>query len=101
MRILFAIFAFVISTAIFAQSDPLQPRALQFPSTPYPNHFNTPSINTFSLITSGTHSLAPIDPAVHYPAFFCRMELKTMNHLGIWIKVHAGDYDTYSRPNAK
>ncbi len=33
---------------------------------------------------------------VHYTAFFCKMEVKTMNSLGIMIKVHAGDYDNYS-----
>jgi len=38
-----------------------------------------------------------IDPVVHYPAFFCRMELRSVSQLGIWIKLHAGDYDAYSR----
>ena len=33
---------------------------------------------------------------VHYTAFFCKMEVKSMNSLGIMIKVHAGDYDNYS-----
>lgn len=33
---------------------------------------------------------------VHYTAFFCKMEVNSMNSLGIMIKLHAGDYDNYS-----
>jgi hypothetical protein len=33
---------------------------------------------------------------VHYTAFFCKMEVKTQQTLGIMIKVHAGDYDRYT-----
>jgi len=32
---------------------------------------------------------------VHYPAFFCQMELKSANRLGVMVKIHAGDYDAY------
>ncbi len=38
----------------------------------------------------------PVLANFHYTAFFCKMELKALNHLGIWVKVHAGDYDIYS-----
>jgi hypothetical protein len=34
---------------------------------------------------------------VHYEAFFCRMELKITERLPFWIRVHAGDYDSYSQ----
>ncbi len=33
----------------------------------------------------------------HYSAFFCKMELKALDHLGIWVKLHAGDYDNYTK----
>lgn len=32
---------------------------------------------------------------VCYTAFFCKMEVVTQKSLGIIIKVHAGDYDSY------
>jgi hypothetical protein len=32
---------------------------------------------------------------VHYPAFFCQMELKSANRLGVMVKIHAGNYDSY------
>ena len=35
--------------------------------------------------------------SVKFPAFFCRMELKSVDHCNFWIKVHAGDYDKYSQ----
>lgn len=37
----------------------------------------------------------PIDSKVHYDAFFCRMELRNRERFHIWIKVHAGQYDSY------
>jgi hypothetical protein len=32
---------------------------------------------------------------VDYPAFFCRLELRSVNRFHIRIKFHAGDYDRY------
>jgi hypothetical protein len=37
------------------------------------------------------------DNEVHYTAFFCKMELNMHERCNIWIKVHAGDYDVYSK----
>ena len=35
--------------------------------------------------------------SVKFPAFFCQMELKSVDRFNFWIKVHAGDYDKYSK----
>lgn len=35
---------------------------------------------------------------VFYDAFFCRMEVKTAKSLGIMLKIHAGEYDSYALP---
>jgi hypothetical protein len=52
-----------------------------------PDHFN-PGNNNFHF-----------DKAVHYSAFFCKMELKAVDHCNVWIKLHAGDYDAYTKNN--
>ena len=88
---------FFAGSAAFAQSGLLQPKPLKFPAPAYNVQAVVPA-GPFSFSKSGAHSPAAFDPAVHYPAFFCRMELKSVSRLGIRIKVHAGDYDAYSRP---
>jgi hypothetical protein len=42
-------------------------------------------------------ALKPYLNTYHYTAFFCKMELKTIDYFGIYIKVHAGDYDAYTK----
>ncbi len=41
--------------------------------------------------------LTYIGGPVHYKAFFCNFEQQTQKKLGIMIKVHAGDYDNYTK----
>src|SRR5437016_4192209 len=41
--------------------------------------------------------IKPLDNSVHYTAFFCNMEVKTFERCNVWVKFHAGDYDTYSK----
>ena len=41
--------------------------------------------------------LKPYRNTFRYTAFFCKMELKAVDYFGIWIKVHAGDYDAYTK----
>lgn len=66
------------------------------------NPFFAPSLYSFNKfshynnIVQGVQYQA-IPNNFHYTAFFCKMELKAMNHFGIWIKVHVGDYDNYSK----
>lgn len=45
---------------------------------------------------SPTFTLSIFKSPVHHTAFFCKMEMKAVNRLGIWVKIHAGDYDTYT-----
>lgn len=42
----------------------------------------------------------PFGSYVHYDAFFCRMERHTLARTGVWVKIHAGDYDRYTRGSA-
>ena len=48
-------------------------------------------------IHSVLRQLSPMGSYVHYPALFCTMEQKSAHTLGVFVKVHAGDYDTYMR----
>lgn len=36
-------------------------------------------------------------PQEHYTAFFCKLEFLSMQGTRVWFKIHAGDYDSYSR----
>jgi hypothetical protein len=42
------------------------------------------------------YSITPFEKKVSYPAFFCRLELKAVDHLHVWVKFHAGEYDSYA-----
>ncbi len=100
----FIFIALLAAGCSFAQTGALKFKALQFNTVniPFPfsgNLKNSASADVISFF-SETHAPAMVDPVVHYPAFFCRMELKSVDQLGIWIKIHAGDYDTYSRCNS-
>ena len=82
----------------FAQ-DPFALQPLKFGKTAHFGLNRTIAVPAPVLTFKATeeHAPAAFDPEVHYPAFFCRMELKAVKHFGVWIKVHAGDYDRYSR----
>lgn len=81
-----------------AQTDPLRLQPLKFSTVSGGIYFFPQAAFHFSLRQNNAHVPGTFDPVVHYPAFFCRMELKSVTHLGVRIKVHAGDYDNYSRP---
>lgn len=49
----------------------------------------------YHISISNTNPLAKLTN-FHYTAFFCKMELKALDRFGIWVKVHAGDYDGYT-----
>ncbi len=51
-----------------------------------------PASSTYNL------PLTIIDKQVHYTAFFCKLEVKNLERYNIWLKLHAGDYDNYSKP---
>lgn len=36
-------------------------------------------------------------PQSHYTAIFCKLEFLSMEATHVWFKIHAGDYDSYSR----
>ena len=58
--------------------------------------------STFSLANTAPSRynlpLTVIDKQVHYTAFFCKLEVKNLERYNIWLKLHAGDYDNYSKP---
>jgi hypothetical protein len=80
-----------------------QPRQLKF-AEPSPVFYissqygKKPGLAYMPSYTVSTEPLVLKSP-VHYTAFFCKMEVKTANALGIMIKVHAGDYDVYTGGN--
>ena len=47
-------------------------------------------------IITPLYTSKPLGCTIHYEAFFCRMELKITEHLPFWIRIHAGDYDSYT-----
>ncbi len=48
-------------------------------------------------IKPAMNTINPLGCSIHYEAFFCRMELKITEHLPFWIRIHAGDYDSYTK----
>lgn len=63
----------------------------------FPSHFKFKQTNiNFHHSTIGMSQSIVFKSPVHYEAFFCKMEVKSANKLGIMIKVHAGDYDNYT-----
>lgn len=66
------------------------------------NNFFIPTFNSlptnlkFEAPVQGVSQSFVFKSPIHYTAFFCKMEVKTSNALGIMIKVHAGDYDGYT-----
>jgi|GEM_PF-2989886 len=73
----------------------------QLPNSAFrPKPLNRPLLffpHKSSLVTvhSMKRSNTPFGNFVHYPAFFCQMELKSAMRLGVMVKIHAGDYDAY------
>jgi hypothetical protein len=49
------------------------------------------------LFKQETPIVKPYMNQFRYTAFFCKMELKSVDYFGIWIKVHAGNYEEYTR----
>ncbi len=45
------------------------------------------------------HILKPFDNNIQYDAFFCKMEVNNAVRFNIRIKIHAGNYDDYTRVN--
>jgi hypothetical protein len=76
-----------------------------FMQTPALSSFNTPTLlnsHTYPIRMIGYGDipapvLKPYLNTYRYTAFFCKMELKAVHYFGIYIKVHAGDYDTYTK----
>jgi hypothetical protein len=101
MKKIFLFFIVVFTGSfLFAQTPVLKFQPLNFSPAKQFHFMNSAAANPNLVLSSPNpdHLPASFDPAIHFPAFFCRMELKAVEHFGIWIKVHAGDYDRYSRP---
>lgn len=94
-------FMFDFSNA-FSQSDALNFELSPFQFNQVQTNFFPASFNfkqtkaSFHPSTLGTSRSIVFKSPVHYEAFFCKMEVKSANKLGIMIKVHAGDYDSYT-----
>jgi hypothetical protein len=86
----------------------LQGAMAQITYTPRKLHLEAPKQVFLPSVTSPSYvfvlgagntqppSTCVLKSPVHYTAFFCKMEVKTQQTLGIMVKVHAGDYDTYT-----
>ncbi len=85
----------ILPTLLIAQRKGLKFPVLQFQKKQ--NYFSSSPGFVKNNSTSLKEVLKPFDNAVHYSAFFCNMELVMHERCNIWIKVHAGDYDTYSK----
>lgn len=90
-----------ISSVSFAQTSILNLKTAIFQLKRTESSFFIPTSNihstSFKFTTPLQQENRPLvfKSPTHYTAFFCKMELKTLNALGIMIKVHAGDYDGY------
>jgi hypothetical protein len=79
---------------------------LQFAKNKKVNNFTSSqkTNNTFLLknakLDNQNRAVQPFDNGVHYTTFFCKMELTMYEHCNMWIKVHAGDYDVYTKDAA-
>lgn len=76
-----------------------EPRKVDFPEPSYSvfvpgNYQSTPGFRIISNYAEDNKSVVFKTP-VCYTAFFCKMEVTTQKAMGIMIKVHAGDYDSY------
>ena len=89
-----------------AQDNTSKVPPLQFPKNKKETNFiSSPKTNTsFSLkktkLDPQHQAVQPFDNGVHNTAFFCKMELNVYERCHVWVKVHAGDYDVYSKENA-
>ena len=91
----------LLCSALFAQTNTCKFEVSSFQLNQQAKNFFIPALifqpicYRFSAYqTEITYPLVFKSP-VHYTAFFCKMEVKTANTLGIMIKLHAGDYDGY------
>ncbi len=82
----------IFASSCFAQIGHLH---LQ-PSFSPKNKIETPHYSSL-LFKQEPPSLKPYVNQFRYTAFFCKMELKTVDYFGIWIKVHAGNYEEYTK----
>ncbi len=57
------------------------------------------AINKSPLLNNRLHVLKPFDNNIQYDAFFCKMEVNNAERFNIRIKIHAGNYDDYTRVN--
>jgi len=83
----------LFASASFAQSNL---RKYTFCKPIIISPIQTSSLYSFYHISiSNTNPVAKLTN-FNYTAFFCKMELKALDRFGIWVKVHAGDYDGYT-----
>ncbi|MGZ4035430.1 MAG: hypothetical protein ACXVPU_07690 [Bacteroidia bacterium] len=73
------------------------PHKLQLPILPFSFAIKNNLLNSHSSYSKNT--LYRFDSAVHYSAFFCKMELTIFEKSNVWLKFHAGDYDRYTKGN--
>ncbi len=87
------IIAMFLASGLFAQSN-LSKYTFFKPFIIASTH--TAQLFNFYPTLVGNYNPRPILTNFHYSAFFCKMELKALDRFGIWVKVHAGDYDGYT-----
>ncbi len=101
-KLLIGILFLLFSASLYAQNDLLgyKPRQIKFKQPFQPLLVPSLSSPSYAFVLGEDRSISPqtcvYKSPVHHTAFFCKMEVKTQNTLGIMIKVHAGDYDKYT-----
>ena len=77
-----------------------KPFVLNFDSKPVSLFASSLNNNLFSMpafdITHGSYTPV-IESAVHYTAFFCKMENRFRDKFNVWIKIRAGNDDEYRK----
>ncbi|MCW3071478.1 MAG: hypothetical protein JWO44_1368 [Bacteroidetes bacterium] len=95
-EIIFTITFILLSASAFSQRNILHTPPLKQAGR---LSFVLSSVNVPFSLSSEAQKRFPmcVESKVDYPAFFCRMELKSVDRFHIWVKFHAGDYDRYMR----
>ena len=72
------------------------------PIVNYKNSINALSVKRnlflcYNDVPSCNNTITPINNAVKYEAFFCKLETRLHQHFNIWIKMRAGGDDMYRK----
>lgn len=97
-------FLFLCSVCCFNRlSAQSQPDALyqKLQKNLHPSFNGQLPLNNLNYPGIGPSPSFPIDNTLHYNAFFCTMELMNRERFHIWIKLHAGRYDEYTRESKR